>query len=81
MVYSLGNFWFNSRTLDSALVTVTLQNGELESLQFVPCLQTGCGVELLHGAERDRVLNYMRGISSEAVIDENGYVVPAAGNG
>jgi len=81
VVYSLGNFWFNSRTLDSALVTVTLQNGELESLQFVPCLQTGCGVELLHGADRDRVLNYMRGISSEAVIDENGYVVPAAGNG
>lgn len=81
VVYSLGNFWFNSRTLDSALVMVTLENGELESLQFVPCLQTGCGVELLHGAERDRVLNYMRGISSEAVIDENGYVMPAGGNG
>lgn len=80
VVYSLGNFWFNSRTLDSCMVTVTLQNGALESLQFVPCLQTGCGVELLHGAERERVLNYMRGISGEAIIDENGYVMPANRN-
>lgn len=74
VVYSLGNFWFNSKTLDSCLVRVTIREGELKSLQFIPCQQTGCGVRLLEGAEKQRVLNYMRQISGTAKIDDDGYI-------
>ena len=79
IVYSLGNFWFNSRTMDSCIVKLTLSEEGIQSLQFVPCLQSGCRVSMLEGEERDRVLSYMRGISSTAQIDEEGFVTdPAA---
>ncbi len=76
IVYSLGNFWFNSKTVDSCIVTATLTNGELTSLQFLPCLQSGCGVSLLSGDERMRVITYMQLISTTAQIDDNGYITP-----
>ena len=76
VVYSLGNFWFNSRTLDSCVVSASIKDGELQGLQFLPCLQSGCSVKLLQGEERERVLNYMRFISPNAEIDEEGYILP-----
>lgn len=78
IIYSLGNFWFNSRTLDSCIVKLTLNEEGIESLQFVPCLQSGCSVSLLHGDERARVIAYMQGLSSTAHIDEEGYVTDPA---
>lgn len=77
VVYSMGNFWFSSYTLDSCMISLTLQNGEFESLEFIPCIQKGCGVQMLYGEDRERVLNYMRSISETAVIDENGFIYPA----
>lgn len=76
VVYSLGNFWFNSRTLDTCMVTATIREGELESLQFIPCLQSGCSTSLLEGTEKMRVINYMRSISDTALIDDDGYISP-----
>lgn len=78
IVYSLGNFWFNSRTMDSCIVKLTLTEDGIKSLQFVPCLQSGCSVQMLEGEEWDRVINYMQSISSTANIDENGYVTNPA---
>lgn len=76
IVYSLGNFWFNSKTLDTCVVTATIREGELESLQFIPCLQSGCSTRLLDGAEKQRVINYMRSISGTATIDDDGFISP-----
>lgn len=76
VIYSLGNFWFNSRTMDSCIVKMTLSEDGIQSLQFVPCLQSNCGVSLLEGTERARVISYMQGISSTANIDQDGYVTP-----
>lgn len=78
VIYSLGNFWFNSRTMDSCIVKMTLSEEGIESLQFVPCLQSGCSVSLLEGEERARVISYMQGISDTAVIDADGYVTAPA---
>lgn len=72
--YSLGNFLFNSKTLDTCLVKATVKEGKLSSLQFVPALQSGCKVQLLTGSEKTRVIDYMQSLSPGIAIDENGYV-------
>ena len=74
VIYSMGNFWFNSKTLDSCLMEVKLSGGELKSLKFVPCQQTGSAVRLLEGAEAERLLEYMRSISPSVNIDAEGYI-------
>lgn len=74
VVYSLGNFWFNSKTLDTCLVKATLDENGLKSLQFIPAQQKDCTTSLLSDAERERVLSYMRSISPGIHIDEEGYI-------
>ena len=77
VVYSLGNFWFNSKTLDNCLVRVKLDRGGLKSLQFIPGIQSGCSVSLADGAEKERILSYIRSISPDASIDADGFVTKA----
>lgn len=74
VVYSLGNFWFNSKTLDTGMVKVTLNESGLQSCRFIACKQSGCRTELLKGEEKDRVLEFMRSISDGVHIDGDGYV-------
>ena len=74
VIYSLGNFWFNSKTLDTGMVEVVIDETGIVSYQFVPCLQSGCKTTLLQGAEKERVLAYMRSISEGVRIDEDGFV-------
>lgn len=75
VVYSLGNFWFNSKTVDTGMVKVVLNENGLQSLQFIPCLQSGCRTSLVQGEEKSRILNYMRGLSGSVQIDDDGYVI------
>lgn len=74
VIYSVGNYWFNSSTLDTCLVKVRVKDGEMQSFQFLPARQSNCYTELLSGAEKEAVLNYMRGISDTVEIDGDGYV-------
>ena len=74
VIYSLGNFWFNSKTLDTGMVKVTLNEEGLLSYQFIPCQQSGSKTELLQGEEKQRVLDYMQSISEGVRIDGDGYV-------
>lgn len=76
VIYSMGNFWFGSKEMDSCVIELTLTEGEMESLRFVPCQQRGCGVRLLKDAEAERLLGYMRRISPGVDIDEEGYITP-----
>lgn len=74
VIYSLGNFWFNSKTIDTGMVKVTINEDGIQQYQFIPCLQSGCKTTLLSGSEKERVLQEMRELSSDVTIDENGYV-------
>lgn len=74
VIYSLGNFWFNSKTVDTGIVKVTIDREGLQSFQFIPCLQSSCKTTLLTGEEKTRVLNKMRAMSGKVQIDEDGYV-------
>lgn len=75
VVYSLGNFWFNSKTVDTGMVKVILNEDGLQSLQFIPCLQSGCKTSLVQGEEKSRILDYMRSLSGGVQIDEEGYII------
>ncbi len=77
VVYSLGNFLFNSKTRDTCLVKVILDADGLKSLRFIPAIQVNCRVTEATGAERERILAYMRRISPEAVIDAEGAITKA----
>ena len=74
VVYSLGNFWFNSKTLDTGLIKVALDENGLQSCQFIPCLQSGSRTVLLQGEEKQRVIDYMQGLSGGVHIDGDGYI-------
>ena len=74
--YSLGNYLFNSRTQDTCLVTVSIdpQTAQICDMVFTPALQSGCRTVSLEGAEKARVLEYMRSISPHVSIDDDGHI-------
>ncbi len=72
--YSLGNYWFNSKNLDSCLVTLEIGKDGLVSMRFIPCITSGSKTFLATGEEEIRVLQYMRDISETVNIDEDGFV-------
>lgn len=72
--YSLGNFLFSSKTLDTCLVKTVIEDGKISRLQFLPAIQQGCRTQLLAGEEKARVLEYMRSISNNITIDSDGYI-------
>lgn len=77
--FSLGNYWFNSRTLDTCIVRTTLDSEcKLKAVEFIPCLQTGSCVRSCDESSYERILKYMRGISNYVEIDENGFVTESS---
>ena len=78
VIYSVGNFLFNSRTLDTCLVEATLdaQTGGLVSFRFVPAIQKDCRTSLLTKKKKDRVIGYMQSLSPDVTIDAEGFVSP-----
>lgn len=74
VVYSLGNFLFNSKKRDTCLVKASIDGNGLKSLQFIPGIQSDCRVSKAEGTERERILAYMRKISPDISLDEAGYI-------
>lgn len=77
IIYSLGNFWFNNRTIDTGLsqVVIHTDNGEIE-FRFLPCIQRNCFTSLAEEPEeKQRILEYMQGISAPGImVDDDGFV-------
>lgn len=75
VIYSMGNYWFNSKTLDTGLFEVVLNSDStVKSVRFIPAIQSGCRCNIQTGTEKTRIINYMQSISSGITIDEDGYV-------
>lgn len=73
--YSLGNFWFNSRTRDTGLVEADISREGILEFRFVPCLQSGCRTTLVTDqAKRQQMFQFLQSVSANAVIDENGVI-------
>ncbi len=75
VIYSLGNFWFNSKTVDTGYLRVILDKEHaIKSVQFVPCVQENCKTRLAEDDKKKAILDYMQGISNYASIDEDGFI-------
>ncbi len=72
--YSLGNFWFNSKSMNSCLVTLEIGEEGLVSAKFIPCRTENSKTYMATDEEAASILNYMRDLSEGVSIDENGYV-------
>lgn len=75
ILYSLGNYWFNEKTLYTTLLQLTIrENGSVEA-KMLPCLQSGRETRLLTGKTKVRkFVNYVNGISTTAKIGAKGVV-------
>lgn len=77
IIYSLGNFWFNDRTIDTGLSQVVIRTDSNEvEFWFLPCIQRGCVTSLVEDAgEKQRILEFMQRISAANVsVGEDGRV-------
>lgn len=76
IAYSLGNFWFNAKTLDSCMVLLTFEKPGEVNMKFVPCLQSGSETSLVTDAAARRALfDRVESISPQGIrIDDGGFV-------
>ena len=68
--YSLGNFWFNSKTLYTTVLEIKIDGGGNLEARLVPCLQSGMETRILTKArEKKRFRKYINNISATAKLD------------
>lgn len=78
IIYSLGNYWFNKKTLDTMLVQLRFvgdDNGGTVEVSVVPAIQKGAKTQIVTEAEeQERIFSFLEDISINIEIDENGVV-------
>ena len=74
VIYSLGNFLFNSKNVDTCLLKATFDRNGLKTLQFIPAVQAGCMVSSAQDSEKTRIISEMIQMSSNVNIDQDGIV-------
>lgn len=78
IIYSLGNYWFNEKTLDTMLLqlhfTGTGEQGQLE-VQVIPAVQAGYRTTYAAEAEEQRrIYDFLESISVNVEISDEGIV-------
>lgn len=78
IIYSLGNYWFNGKTLDTMLLELHFfgndRNGQLE-VKVIPAIQSGYMTTIVSEPwEQERIFSFLEEISINVEIDEEGYV-------
>lgn len=74
VVYSLGNYIFNSKTLDTCMMIATIDSNKNVSLQMIPAIQSGCTVMEAFDSEKIRIINEMSARSPGVNIDADGNI-------
>ena len=74
VIYSLGNFLFNSKDLNTGLLRVNIYTDGHTGLQFIPCVQSGCTVNEATGERKVAILNHMREMSAGVSFDDEGNI-------
>lgn len=76
IVYSLGNFWFNRRTLETGMLKLKIEKEQI-TMSFVPGMQKGSEVCWCKtAAEQRRIYDYIEKYSPNdgVKIDDNGVI-------
>lgn len=81
IIYSLGNYWFNGRTLDTMLVQLHFSGDDTEkqlTVQVIPAVQDGYKTTYAsEESEQRRIYDFLESISVNANILDDGTVVEA----
>lgn len=77
VVYSLGDFWFNSETKYTTVLNLKVDMEGLKEMSLLPCRQENDTTHMLYRDEAAQFYDYMRGLSPNAGIDSAGVVSPA----
>lgn len=72
IIYNLGNFLFNEKTIDTAILNMTIHSDGTLSYQMIPCLQKNTYTSLLREDEKEKVLSDIRSWSTNTIIEEDG---------
>lgn len=75
VVYSLGNFLFNSGVGETALLKIEVTPDGIENLSLIPARQGNCKVYAMTSNESSAFYAYMESISPNITIDENGNIL------
>ncbi len=78
IVYSLGNYWFNEKTLDTMLLQLHFSGDEAQArleVQVIPAVQSGCRTTYAQEEEeRRRIFDFLESISVNVEISHEGMV-------
>ncbi len=75
VIYSLGNYWFNSKLLDTGMLGVTLNtDGTVKRVRFLPAVQSDCRTNIANAGDWERIIGYMQSISPRVSIDSEGII-------
>jgi poly-gamma-glutamate synthesis protein (capsule biosynthesis protein) len=75
IAYSLGNFWFNKSTKESALLKLYLDPDDTVRVQLLPAMNKDTYTYLLtEENERKAYYDFMEEISFDVAIDKEGYI-------
>lgn len=75
IIYSLGNFWFNEKTLYTTLLEVEIpEKGDMR-VRMIPCLQKGKETRILKKKyQKKKFVSYINDISNSGKLNEDCYL-------
>ena len=77
IIYSLGNYWFNEKKLDTMLLELHFYGDDLSSqldVKVVPAIQAEYKTSIATGEEKERIFAFLEKISINAEISDEGIV-------
>lgn len=81
IIYSLGNYWFNNKTLDTMLLQLHFSGDDSQgqlTVQVVPAVQAECRTTYAsEAAEQRRIYDFLESISVNVEISDEGIVMEA----
>lgn len=79
IVYSVGNFWFNSKTLDSCVITLEINGNADMDIRIMPLKQQNCETRLLTGEDARGLFDRVESYEPQGVtIADDGLITKAA---
>ena len=79
IVYSVGNFWFNSKNLDSCVITLEISNNADMGIRIMPLKQQNCETRLLTGEDARGLFDRVESYEPQGVtIADDGLITKAA---
>ncbi len=72
IVYNLGNFLFNAKTIDTGILEINILNDGTPEYKFIPAIQENCYTQVVNGDEKARILSFMENLSIGVEFDSKG---------